>query len=69
MVLQTIVPTERTVAVAIPEEYVNHEVEIIVMPVPHEPHQERRESTINFLARHQTDLSSWKFNRDELYER
>ena len=69
MQIQTVVPTQRTITVEIPEEYLNRTVEIMVIPVPEESLEQRKQEIRAFFAQHQANLSGWKFNREELYDR
>ena len=69
MLIHTITPTERTVAVEIPESFLNHPVEIMVEPVPYESIEQRRKEIEAFFAKHQVSATDLKFNRDELYGR
>ena len=69
MLILTMIPTHRTITVEIPEEYVNRTVEIIVLPVPEESLEQRKQEIRAFFAQYQAKLSGWKFNREELYDR
>jgi hypothetical protein len=69
MHIQTLTPTERTVTVEIPESFLNHPVEIMVVPVPYESLEQRRKEIEKFFAKHQVPTTDLKFNRDELYDR
>ena len=69
MLIQTLTPTERTVTVEIPESFLNHPVEIMVVPVPFESIEQRRKEIENFFAKHQVSTTDLKFNREELYDR
>ena len=69
MLIHTITPTERTVTVEIPESFLNHPVEIMVVPVPFESIEQRRREIEVFFAKHQVSATDLKFNRDELYDR
>ncbi len=69
MFIHTFTPTERTVTVEIPESFLNHPVEIMVVPVPYESIEQRRKEIETFFAKHQISTTDLKFNRDELYDR
>ncbi|MDP3498656.1 MAG: hypothetical protein Q8R84_13600 [Candidatus Nitrotoga sp.] len=69
MLIQTLTPTERTVTVEIPESFLNHPVEIMVVPVPFESVEQRRKEIEKFFAKHQVSTTDLKFNREELYDR
>ncbi|MDO8369164.1 MAG: hypothetical protein Q7S71_00320 [Candidatus Nitrotoga sp.] len=69
MLIQTLTPTERTVTVDIPESFLNHPVEIMVVPVPFESIEQRRKEIEKFFAKHQVSTTDLKFNREELYDR
>ena len=69
MFIHTLTPTERTVTVEIPESFLNHPVEIMVVPVPFESVEQRREEIEAFFAKHQVSATDLKFKRDELYDR
>lgn len=69
MLIHTITPTERTVTVEIPESFLNHPVEIMVVPVPFESIEQRRKEIEVFFAKHQVTTTDLKFNREELYDR
>jgi hypothetical protein len=69
MLIHTITPTERTVTVEIPESFLNHPVEIMVVPVPYESIEQRRKEIEVFFAKHQVSATDLKFNRNELYDR
>jgi hypothetical protein len=69
MLIQTLTPTERTVTVEIPESFLNHPVEIMVVPVPFESIEQRRKEIEKFFAKHQVSTTDLKFNREELYDR
>lgn len=53
MLIHTFTPTERTVTVEIPESFLNHPVEIMVVTVPFESIEQRRTEIETFFARHQ----------------
>jgi len=69
MLIQTLTPTERTITVEIPESFLNHPVEIMVVPVPFESLEQRRQEIEKFFAKHQVSATDLKFNREELYDR
>jgi hypothetical protein len=69
MLIQTLTPTERTITVEIPESFLNHPVEIMVVPVPFESLEQRRQEIEKFFAKHQVTSTDLKFNREELYDR
>ena len=69
MLIQTLTPTERTITVEIPESFLNHPVEIMVVPVPFESLEQRRQEIEKFFAKHQVTATDLKFNREELYDR
>jgi hypothetical protein len=69
MLIQTLTPTERTITVEIPESFLNHPVEIMVVPVPYESIEQRRQEIEKFFAKHQVSTTDLKFNREELYDR
>jgi hypothetical protein len=69
MLIQTLTPTERTITVEIPESFLNHPVEIMVVPVPFESLEQRRQEFEKFFAKHQVTAIDLKFNREELYDR
>lgn len=69
MLIQTLTPTERTITVEIPESFLNHPVEIMVVPVPFESIEQRRKEIEKFFAKHQVTAADLKFNREELYDR
>lgn len=67
MYSQTLPPTENQVTVKIPDEYINHQVEIVVVLV--EPEATQRLKKIGeFCDKHQADASLLKYTRDELYD-
>lgn len=68
MYTQLLTPTERTITVEIPEEYLNRPVEIMVVPAPAQSAEQRRQEIAVFFAKHQVDLSLFRFDRNELYE-
>ncbi|MGH8607601.1 MAG: hypothetical protein ACREX9_09310 [Gammaproteobacteria bacterium] len=68
MVIRTMTPTEKRVTVEIAEEYINHPVLISVVRLDADAAQRRKEIYALF-AEFETDLSGFKFNRDELYDR
>lgn len=69
MFIQTLTPTERTITVEIPESFLNHPVEIMVVSVPFESLEQRRKEIEKFFAKHQVSTTDLKFSRDELYDR
>lgn len=69
MFIQTLTPTERTITVEIPESFINHPVEVMVVSVPFESLEQRRKEIDKFFAKHQVNTADLKFNRDELYDR
>jgi hypothetical protein len=68
MVVRTLTPTDKRVTVEIPDEYINHPVRISVVRLDADAAQRRKEIDALF-AEFETDLSEFKFNRDELYDR
>lgn len=68
MVTQTLVPTHTTVTVEIPKEYLNRKLIVEIRPAE-DDEERRRQELHDFLMQHQVDLSGFKFNRDELYDR
>lgn len=65
MITQTLTPTEKRVIVEIPEEYVNHPIQISVVRLDADVGQ-RRKQVDELFAEFETDLSGFKFNREEL---
>lgn len=68
MVIQTLTPTEKRVTVEIPEEYVNHPVQISVIRLDVNADKRRKEID-ELFAEFETDLARLRFNRDELHDR
>jgi len=65
MITQTLTPAEKRVIVEIPEEYINHPVQISVVRLDVDAGQRRRQID-QFFKELKTDLSGFKFNREEL---
>lgn len=69
MFSQTITPTQSTLVVEIPGEYVNRPVHLMVIPVPVDSQVQSKKEIETFFAQFSPVQTDWKFNRDELYDR
>jgi hypothetical protein len=67
----------RKVVIELPEDFTAEEVEVIVWPSENESKSELSDEELNawkkqmseFYSKFNVDLSGFKFNRDELYDR
>lgn len=70
MQIQTVVPTQRTITVEIPEEYLNRPLEVVLIPKEMADDLEtRRKQVREFFSQFNADASQLKYSREELYDR
>lgn len=70
MLIQTLTPTERTVTVEIPEEFLHQSLEIVLIPKEIAVDIDSRRKQIRaFFSQFDADASQLKYSRDELYNR
>ena len=67
---QTMKPMTDQIAINIPREFMNKEIEIVIRPVKTEEDRNKKERLLEIFEKYNVVLpENYKFNREELHER